>query len=94
MALSPMPDLLVLDEPVSGVDQNGLQLFLDTVSELRLRHHMAILLVSHDWALVRAYADSVALIDKRVLRAGTTKEVFASEEFRRAFPRGDAEGDA
>ncbi len=92
MALSPMPDLLVLDEPVSGVDQNGLKLFLDTVSELRLHHHMAILLVSHDWALVRKYADSVALIDRRVLRAGTTDEVFASEEFKKAFPRGD-EGD-
>ncbi len=88
MALSPMPDLLVLDEPVSGVDQNGLQLFLDTVSELRLRHHMAILLVSHDWALVRRYADSVALIDRRVLRVGTADEVFSSGEFSEAFPRG------
>ena len=55
---------------------------------------MAILLVSHDWTLVRKYADSVALIDRRVLRAGTTEEVFASEEFRQAFPRGDAEGEA
>ena len=35
MALTPVPDLLVLDEPVSGVDQNGLTLFLQTVSALR-----------------------------------------------------------
>ena len=35
MALTPVPDLLVLDEPVSGVDQNGLSLFLQTVSSLR-----------------------------------------------------------
>ena len=41
-------DLLVLDEPVSGVDQKGLQLFLDTVLRLKEKHHMAILLVSHD----------------------------------------------
>lgn len=94
MALSPMPDLLVLDEPVSGVDQNGLRLFLDIVNELRRRHHMAILLVSHDWALVRKYADSAALIDKRVLRAGTTEDVFSSKEFSQAFPRGDGGAEA
>lgn len=85
MALAPLPDLLVLDEPVSGVDQNGLQLFLQTVSNLRRTHHLGILMVSHDWALVRDYADYVILLNKQVLKTGTPEEVFASPEFAETF---------
>ena len=77
LALHPAPDLLVLDEPVSGVDQNGLQMFLDTVVRLKEHHHMAILLVSHDLNVVRQYADHVVLLDdetkeicKEIVRCG------------------------
>lgn len=85
MALMPLPDLLVLDEPVSGVDQNGLALFLQTVSSLRATHHLAILMVSHDWELVRQYADSVVLVKQKVLETGTPAEVFASQAFAETF---------
>lgn len=86
MALSPLPDLLILDEPVSGVDQNGLTMFLDIVERLTAQHHMAILLVSHDWAVVEHYANSVVLLDKTVRAAGTPETVFASLAFRQLFP--------
>ena len=39
LALDPMPDLLLLDEPVSGVDQNGLELFYEIVADLREGGH-------------------------------------------------------
>ena len=90
MALTPTPDLLVLDEPVSGVDQNGLYLFLDTVESLKKNCHMAILLVSHDWELVRRYADQMVLINQTVLCAGTPETVFGCETFREAFPEKEA----
>ena len=86
MALTPVPDLLVLDEPVSGVDQNGLSLFLQMVSALRNTHHLAILMVSHDWDLVRKYADVVVLVQQSVLKVGTPQDVFSSPEFDRVFP--------
>ena len=86
LALYPLPDLLILDEPVSGVDQNGLSLFLDVVTELTRTHHLAILLVSHDWAVVQKYADHVILLDKKVLAEGSAREVFASDAFRKVFP--------
>lgn len=86
MALTPTPDLLILDEPVSGMDQNGLCLFLDTVAALKRRHHMAILLISHDWSLVRQYADEMVLLNKTVLCEGTPDTVFGCETFREAFP--------
>jgi zinc transport system ATP-binding protein len=92
LALSPLPDLLVLDEPVSGVDQNGLSLFLETIRTLRDTHHMAIILVSHDWTMVEKYADHVILLDKTVLAKGMPKEVFSSVAFRTAFPISYLEG--
>ncbi len=86
LALMPTPDLLIMDEPVSGMDQNGLAQFLATVRALRETHHIAMLLVSHDFDLVRRYADSVILLDKTVLAAGAPEDVFASDAFRQAFP--------
>lgn len=89
LALHPAPDLLVLDEPVSGVDQNGLAMFLDTVRRLRETHHMAILLVSHDLNLVREYADHVVLLDKTVLCQGPADYVFDSPAYARVFGAGE-----
>ena len=91
LALNPAPDLLVLDEPVSGVDQNGLKMFLDTVLRLKETHHLAILLVSHDLRLVREYADHVVLLDKSVLCQGTPEAVFATDEFAAVFGTGKEE---
>ena len=88
LALNPAPDLLVLDEPVSGVDQNGLKMFLDTVLRLKETHHLAILLVSHDLRLVREYADHVVLLDKTVLCQGAAEAVFATPEFDAVFGQG------
>ena len=85
LALQPSPDLLVLDEPVSGVDRNGLKLFLDTVTRLKEARHIAILLVSHDLRLVREYADHVILLDKSVLVQGDPESVFLSPEFEGVF---------
>ncbi len=94
LAMNPAPDLLVLDEPVSGIDRNGLKMFLDTLLDLRATRHMAILLVSHDLRFVREYADHVVLLDKSVLAQGTPGEVFASPEFAAVFGSGEEEEDA
>ena len=93
LALEPAPDLLVLDEPVSGIDRNGLRMFLDMLIELRRTRHMAILLVSHDLRFVREYADHVVLLEKSVLTQGTPGEVFGSQEFLSVFGTGEEEDD-
>ena len=94
LALHPAPDLLVLDEPVSGVDRNGLKLFMDTVTHLKEVRHMAILLVSHDLRLVREYADHVVLLDKNVLSQGSAEEVFSSPAFEGVFGSGEEKSGA
>ena len=85
LATDPVPDLLVLDEPVSGVDVAGLDLFYKRIMELRDKQHMAVLLVSHDLGLIRKYADKVVLLDKTVVAEGEADEVFKTEAFKEAF---------
>ena len=86
IATLPTPDLLILDEPVSGVDADGLRAFYDLIAQLR-GPDMVILLVSHDLAFVRACADRVVLLDRTVQAIGRPEDVFASDAFRAAFPR-------
>ena len=78
---------------VSGIDRNGLRMFLDMLIELRRTRHMAILLVSHDLRFVREYADHVVLLEKSVLTQGTPGEVFGSQEFLSVFGTGEEEDD-
>lgn len=85
LALEPMPDILLLDEPVSGVDHKGMELFYNTVSELREKYDLSIILVSHDFDLVSEYADRVVLLNKTIEFVGTPEEVFASPQAHELF---------
>ncbi len=84
-ALYPLPELLILDEPVSGVDAAGSEKFYEVISDLKQHYHMAIAMVSHDLGIVRDFADNVILINKSVLKNGDAKYVFASDEFSKSF---------
>lgn len=85
LALNPMPDLLLLDEPISGVDHNGLKLFYQIIDKLRQEEDMAIVLVSHDLPLVRQYSDQVILLNKKVLCAGDVDTVFMNPLMQQLF---------
>lgn len=85
MAIMDEPNLLLLDEPVSGVDQNGMELFYRTMDYLKKNFDLSIILISHDLNYVVKYADKVILLDKTILKEGSAKEVFASREFQTVF---------
>ncbi|MBO4426830.1 MAG: metal ABC transporter ATP-binding protein [Clostridiales bacterium] len=85
IAITPMPNLLILDEPVSGIDENGVRDFYRVVNELKTKYDLAILLVSHDLHLVKKYADKVILLDKTILAQGTPDEVYMNDSFREIF---------
>lgn len=84
-ALHPLPELLILDEPVSGVDAKGSEIFYEAILNLKKNYHMAIAMVSHDLGIVKDYADNVVLINKTVLKSGSPKDVFNSDEFKNVF---------
>lgn len=85
IATMPIPNLLILDEPVSGVDRNGTKDFYEILHELKEEHDLSILLVSHDFDLVKKYADKVILLDKTVVKQGSADDVFKSKEFKARF---------
>ena len=85
MAVMDNPDLLLLDEPVSGIDKNGMDLFFEKMDYLRKNFDMSIILISHDLDYVARYADKVVLIDKTVLADGTPKKVYESDAFHQVF---------
>ncbi len=85
IATMPIPNLLLLDEPVSGIDQNGMDLFYKNIVNLKEHYDLAAILISHDLEYVAKYADYVVLLDRVILKEGTPKEVFSSEEFKKVF---------
>ena len=85
IATKPLPNLLILDEPVSGIDVNGIKDFYEIINRLKTKYDMSIILVSHDLELVRKYADKVILLDKEILKEGTPENVFNSFEFKKRF---------
>lgn len=79
------PDLLILDEPISGIDKNGIKLFYKIVDSLKKQYDMSIILVSHDLDFVKDYADKIILMDKTIIKEGTAREVYNSKEFKSVF---------
>lgn len=85
LALEPLPNILILDEPLSGVDVEGMGTLMDMLDEIRKTYDLSILMTTHDFAMLPRYADQVALIDHTVLVKGTPEEVLNSPEFHQAF---------
>ena len=85
LALTPVPEILLLDEPVSGVDPAGIELFYQMVSQFRREFDLAILLISHDLAAVGRYADRMIFLNRTILADGTPQEVLAHPLVRQTF---------
>lgn len=85
MALEPVPNILILDEPMSGVDMAGERQLLGLLDEIRTKYDLSILLSTHDFDTIRQ-VDKVVLLKQRVLRQGPPMLVLSSPEFRAQFP--------
>ena len=85
LALEPVPHILILDEPLSGVDIEGEHQLLEMLDELRTEYDLSILLSTHDFATLNQFADKVILLNKRILKVGPPDEVTASPEFYETF---------
>lgn len=85
LALEPLPDILILDEPLSGVDVEGMHQLLGMLDEIRTKFDLSILMVTHDFSTLNRYVDKVVLLKETVLTQGTPDAVLSSREFRRAF---------
>ena len=87
LALDPLPNILILDEPLSGVDVEGMETLMDMLDELRRDYDLSILMTTHDFTMLPRYADHVVLIDHAVISQGTPEDVLDSDGFRQVFHR-------
>ncbi|MBU4198998.1 MAG: metal ABC transporter ATP-binding protein [Verrucomicrobia bacterium] len=85
LALTPAPDLLLLDEPISGVDLAGIEMFYRLVSQLRLRLDLSIFLVSHDLVAAARVADRMIFLNRTVVCDGSPQKVLSDPEVKRRF---------
>ncbi|MCX8999797.1 metal ABC transporter ATP-binding protein [Rhizobiaceae bacterium BDR2-2] len=84
-AIARKPDLLVLDEPVQGVDFSGEIALYELIRKIRAEQGCGILLISHDLHVVMAETDTVICLNGHVCCRGTPHAVSASEEYLRLF---------
>ena len=84
-ALLREPELLVLDEPIQGVDLNGQYELYDLISGLRQRRGCGILMVSHELHLVMATTDHVLCLNRHVCCSGHPDDVARDPAYRELF---------
>ena len=87
LALEPLPNILILDEPLSGVDVEGMSTLMDMLDEIRKTYDLSIVMTTHDFSTLEQYADQVVLLEKTILCQGKPAEVLASDAFRQIFHR-------
>lgn len=80
-ALLREPDLLVLDEPVQGVDVTGQAELYRLIQDIRKRRGVGVLMVSHDLHVVMAKTDHVVCLNRHVCCAGHPQSVSRHPEF-------------
>lgn len=87
-ALVREPDLLVLDEPVQGVDVHGQVELYQLISRIRDQRGCAVLMVSHDLHLVMAATDQVLCLNQHICCSGTPESVSNHPAFAELFGPG------
>lgn len=81
MAMVNRPRLLIADEPTTALDVTVQAQILDLLDELRQRHHMALLFISHDLSVVARIAQRVAVIRHgQILEQASRDEIFRAPQ--------------
>jgi zinc transport system ATP-binding protein len=84
-AISKKPDLLVLDEPVQGVDYTGEIALYELIKKISDSLHCGILLISHDLHTVMTATDHVVCLNGHVCCSGTPIDVAKNNEYKTLF---------
>jgi peptide/nickel transport system ATP-binding protein len=97
IALACRPQLLIADEPTTGLDVTTQKAVMDLIVELTARFNMSTILITHDLGLAAAYCDRLMVMEKgRVVEQNASKVLFQSpqkdytKQLLRATPRRDS----
>jgi peptide/nickel transport system ATP-binding protein len=81
LALACNPQLLIADEPTTGLDVTTQKAVMDLIVELTTRRGMSTILITHDLGLAAAYCDRVVVMEKgRVVETALSADIFAKPE--------------
>lgn len=84
-ALVTHPDILLLDEPTSGIDIGSEETIYNLVHRLQKERGLAVILVSHDLNVVYRYADQVLCLNKRMICFGAPREILTPQELKEIY---------
>jgi len=94
LALACNPQLLIADEPTTGLDVTTQKAVMDLIVELTKKRGMSTILITHDLGLAAAYCDRVVVMEKgRVVETAKSADIFAdpqhpyTKKLMRATPR-------
>lgn len=74
------PKVLILDEPVTGIDKQSTEIFYSILRDLNQKHNITIIWSSHDLDAVNKLANKVACLNKTLFFHGISQEFFSNEE--------------
>ena len=83
-ALIPVPELIVLDEPMSSIDTSGTAIFAELLEKLK-KIKTTVLLIHHDLKQVKQIADTVTCINKGLIFSGSTSDVMDEKHLLQIF---------
>ena len=90
-AIAKKPDLLVLDEPVQGVDFNGEIALYNLIKEISISLNCGILLISHDMHFVMSTTNHVICLNGHICCSGTPGSVVKNPEYIKLFGEHNSE---
>ena len=84
-ALADNPKILILDEPVTGIDQQSTEIFYSILTELNKKQNITIILSSHDLDAVNRLANKVACLNKTLFFHGISDEFFKNDQLLKQY---------
>jgi len=84
-ALVDNPEVLLFDEPFSGIDIEGEETIYNLLSQIEKECDLTIILITHDLSVVYKFADSVLCLNKKLICYGSPKEALTPEGLNRLY---------